>query len=232
MLKMRRMTSALLSAGVLLLATALAAQSQPGQQFYLVLLKRPADAPHLDEDTAKKLQEAHLANIRKLASEHKLVIAGPFSDDSPLRGIFVFRAASKEQVEEWCNTDPAVQAHRLALEIHGPWKIDPAAVHDPTPNSNDLQRYTLVLFRYPPPKAGGGKIAAAVQGEFDGKRPVLFGVFSSDPELEKVVIYALDEKDTAELVAKDPFVKNGLVKPEIHPWLTGKDVLAPGLPVQ
>lgn len=230
MLKMRRKTAALLS--VLLLSTTLAAQSQPGTEFYLVLLKRPADAPHLEEDAAKKLQDAHLANIRKLASEHKLVIAGPFGDDTPLRGIFVFRATSKEQVAEWANTDPAVQAHRLALEIHGPWKIDPAAVHEPGPESNGLERYTLVLFRYPPASSKAGKVVVSIQGGFDRKRPVLFGAFSADPELGQVAIYALNEKDAAKLVQDDPEVAEGDLKPEIHPWFTGKGVLAPGLPVQ
>jgi hypothetical protein len=30
----------------------------------------------------------------------------------------------------------------------------------------------------------------------------------------------------------DPSVKAGLMKPEIHPWITGKGVLASGQPMQ
>ena len=68
------------------------------------------------------LQKAHLANIVRLAELKKLVVAGPFGDDTPLRGIFVFRVASIDEARELAATDPAVQAGRLKIEMH-PWVV-------------------------------------------------------------------------------------------------------------
>lgn len=66
----------------------------------------------------EELQKAHLANIVRLAALKKLVVAGPFGDDTPLRGIFVFRVASLAEANELAATDPAVQAGRLKIEMH------------------------------------------------------------------------------------------------------------------
>lgn len=70
----------------------------------------------------EELQKAHLANIVRLAELKKLVVAGPFGDDTPLRGIFVFRVASIDEARELAATDPAVQAGSLKIEMH-PWVV-------------------------------------------------------------------------------------------------------------
>ena len=49
-------------------------------------------------------------------------VAGPFGDNGVLRGIFVFRVDSLDEARQLSETDPAVQAGRLALDIH-PWSV-------------------------------------------------------------------------------------------------------------
>jgi len=81
-----------------------------------------------DKWTAEKtpeteaIQKAHLANIQKLADMKKLVVAGPFGDNGKLRGIFVFKVETIDEARALAATDPAVQAGRLALQIH-PWVV-------------------------------------------------------------------------------------------------------------
>ena len=75
--------------------------------------------PNRDQDSvrAAELQNAHLQNIMRLAEEGKLVLAGPFLDDGNIRGIYVFNVETIEEAEALTNTDPAIQAGRLKMEL-------------------------------------------------------------------------------------------------------------------
>jgi len=70
----------------------------------------------------EEIQKGHMANINRLAQMKKLIAAGPFGDDGQLRGIFVFRVGSLDEAKALTATDPAVQAGRLAMDIH-PWMV-------------------------------------------------------------------------------------------------------------
>jgi uncharacterized protein YciI len=209
-------------------------------QYYFVLLDRPANAPQLSKEAGEQLQEEHMANIRKIVAEHKMLVAGPFMDDTVLRGIFVFQADSLAQVQQWANDDPAVKAGRLSAEVHGPWLIDPGAIHSPS-EPPGMETYTLVLM-----KSGehwnltasdfGDAMKqheAFVQQMTDQGNLAVAGLFPrSDPsEVRGVEIFRVGSEQTAKLLQDDPSVKDGLLKTEIHPWATGKGVLASGQPL-
>jgi uncharacterized protein len=96
-----------------------ATPQQQIHQYWFVMLTKGNNRTH-DSATAAKIQEGHMANISKLYYAGKLKVAGPFGDDGDWRGIFIFDASTKEEVELLLKTDPAVEAGRLSYEIH-PW---------------------------------------------------------------------------------------------------------------
>jgi uncharacterized protein len=93
------------------------------KQYFLVLLKR---GPNKDLDSLQRqeVQKGHMAHINKMAEDKKLVMAGPFGDDTDLRGIFIFDVPTMEDAVALTEADPAVKAGRLIMEIH-PWYASP-----------------------------------------------------------------------------------------------------------
>ena len=89
------------------------------KQYWFVMLTAGNNRTQ-DSTTAAKIQEGHMANIKRLYNEGKLKVAGPFGDDGKWIGIFIFDCATKEEVETLLKTDPAIAAGRLAYDIH-PW---------------------------------------------------------------------------------------------------------------
>ena len=91
-------------------------------QTYLGFLTRGEKWTPEKTPETEAIQKAHLANIGRLAEMKKLVAAGPFGDNGNLRGIFVFRVTSLEEALALSNTDPAVKAGRLKIDLH-PWVV-------------------------------------------------------------------------------------------------------------
>jgi len=85
--------------------------------YYLAfLVAGPKFSPDSTERAA--LLGKHLGFIRKMISEKKLRLAGPFADDGKYLGIAVVAASSPEEAKAWMEQDPAVQAGFFDHEIH------------------------------------------------------------------------------------------------------------------
>lgn len=91
-----------------------------GMRTYVVALLEAGPNRDVDSATAAELQRAHLDNVFRLADEGSLLLQGPFLDDGPLRGFYIFDATTIEQARELTETDPAVQAGWLEMELR-PW---------------------------------------------------------------------------------------------------------------
>lgn len=91
-----------------------------GMKHYVMAFLKAGPNRKQDSATAAGLQKAHMDNIMRMADEGKLVVAGPFLDDTDLKGIYVFNVETVEEAKALTETDPAIKAGRLMMELH-PW---------------------------------------------------------------------------------------------------------------
>lgn len=89
-----------------------------GMKKYVMAFLKEGPTRLTDSAARMQLQMAHLKNISKLADEGKLVVAGPFLDDQPIKGIFIFNVATIEEAKTLTETDPAIKAGSLIMELH------------------------------------------------------------------------------------------------------------------
>ena len=93
---------------------------QYGMKHYVMAFLKTGPTQITDSLKRIELQKAHLKNIIRLANEGKLIVAGPFLDDQPVEGIFIFNVETIEEARALTNTDPAIQSGELVMELR-PW---------------------------------------------------------------------------------------------------------------
>ncbi|WP_421947721.1 YciI family protein [Phaeodactylibacter xiamenensis] len=91
-----------------------------GMKVYVMAFLYRGEATGLDSLRRAELQRAHLDNITRMAEAGDLVLAGPFMDGQDLRGIYVFDVRTVAEAEALTNTDPAIKAGTLRMELR-PW---------------------------------------------------------------------------------------------------------------
>jgi uncharacterized protein len=96
----------------------------PGEfdSYAVVVLRRPDDAPVLNEDEADALQQRHQAFIMSMISSKAAYAGGPFTDhsDPSLRGFILF-SLPLDEARALANEDPAVRAGQLVAESFTWW---------------------------------------------------------------------------------------------------------------
>jgi uncharacterized protein YciI len=99
------------------LAARLGADEYGMKKYVLVLLKTGAGKASPEE--RQKAFAGHMANIKTLAAENKLVLAGPMmSNPQNLAGIFVFNTDNLDAAKAMLAGDPAVTANLLEPEMY------------------------------------------------------------------------------------------------------------------
>lgn len=122
------------------LAKRLGADDYGMKTYVMAYLKRGPNRP-TNKAEASKLQEAHMANISRLAESGKLVLAGPFLDTGQVRGIYIFDVRTVEEAAALTASDPAIQYGSLVMELH-PW-YGSAALMELNAIHQRLQRKTF-----------------------------------------------------------------------------------------
>jgi uncharacterized protein YciI len=99
------------------LAQSLGANENGMRSYVLVILKTgPTRVPDGAERT--KMFEGHFANMRRLAADKKLVLAGPLDGVEGRRGIFVFATPDIKVAKAYVATDPVIVNGEMVAEYH------------------------------------------------------------------------------------------------------------------
>ena len=89
------------------------------QQYFVAFLKAGPNRAQSKEE-ADSLQILHLNHLSRMYELGYSDISGPFGDEGEIRGITIYNTPTLEIADSLANSDPMVQAGRLAIELH-PW---------------------------------------------------------------------------------------------------------------
>src|SRR5215469_16049720 len=105
-----------------------AAHEATGVYYVVFLRPDPARKP-LAKEEGERIQNAHMANIHKMADDGYLVAAGPFENDPPpISGVFVMKAKSIDEARRIAGEDLTVRERRNTIDVHT-WR-GPAGIGD------------------------------------------------------------------------------------------------------
>ncbi|PKP52101.1 MAG: hypothetical protein CVT92_10630 [Bacteroidetes bacterium HGW-Bacteroidetes-1] len=89
-----------------------------GMKSYIFVILKTGPVVIENKTVRDSLFSGHLKNIKRLADEDKLVVAGPLGkNDLNYRGIFILNVKTMEEAEKLLDTDPAIKEKLLATEI-------------------------------------------------------------------------------------------------------------------
>jgi uncharacterized protein YciI len=88
-----------------------------GMKNYVFVLLKTGKVTIGNKDESNKVFAGHFSNMKRLANEGKLVLAGPFVEGEKKRGLFILDVKTIKEAEELVKSDPAVAAGVLDYEL-------------------------------------------------------------------------------------------------------------------
>jgi uncharacterized protein YciI len=231
-------------AGLLLGAAAFAQETarETTSVYYVVFLRPDPARKPLAKEEGERIQNAHMANIFKMADDGYLAAAGPFENDPPpISGVFVMKAKSIDDARRIAGEDPTVREHRNTIDVHA-WRA-PAGMGDeyfrlhkehPETPENMGAYPILLLTRGPAWDTNAAKDRVVLLAEHQhyvdelhraGKLAVAGPVEGDDSMIGIVVFHRIPLEEARHLIDGDPAVKAGVLSVEAHRWWSSDHVL-------
>lgn len=89
-----------------------------GMRSYVLVILKTGPKPQPAGPERDEMFRGHFANIRRLAKEGKLVLAGPFEGEGDWRGLFIFDAKNVEEAKKLTASDPVIASGEMIAEYH------------------------------------------------------------------------------------------------------------------
>lgn len=90
-----------------------------GMKSYVLVILKSGIVKDLPKNTLDSIFKGHMANINKLTTEGKLVVAGPLGkNDNAYRGIFIFDEENVGEVKKMVETDPVIISQVMVAEYY------------------------------------------------------------------------------------------------------------------
>jgi uncharacterized protein YciI len=223
----------LISVVILIAATAAVAQEHKLVQFQMAILRKGPQWEAMKPEDRNKVFLQHRDSVVALYNSGKMVMAGPFADETNLAGIFVLRATAAE-AKTLVAQDPAVKAGLMSEEIH-PWYSEDIFRKPATPlKMNSV--YFGFLKKGPNRKDGDSDKPeiqelqkahiANINRLAELKKLVVAGPFGDEGELRGIFVFRVNSlQEAQDLAATDPMIKINRLRIELHPWNVPEGVL-------
>lgn len=90
-----------------------------GMKKYIFVVLKTGTNSSIDTAFTKKCFSGHMANINKMVTDKKLIVAGPIrKNENALRGIFILDVPTIENAKELLHADLAVTENLLEAEYY------------------------------------------------------------------------------------------------------------------
>ena len=88
-----------------------------GMKNYILVILKSGSNQSANKEAKSKAFSGHMENINRLVDDGKLIVAGPFGENSnDYRGLFILNVKTLEEANSLLETDPAISAKYLKAE--------------------------------------------------------------------------------------------------------------------